>query len=159
MVVINGCPLGHLMLQCVIPSRIFVWFINRNMETSVVETTEFIAIRKRMDKTQKELAELLGSSLKAVSSYEQGWRSIPGHVERQLLFLFSKKVKLKDQNCWDVTKCPADKKENCPAWEFNSGNLCWFINGTICDQRPQKNWQEKISICRRCRVLKRLLNS
>jgi len=124
-----------------------------------VENTEFIAIRKRLEKTQKELAELLGSSLKAVSSYEQGWRTIPGHVERQLLFLFSKKVQLKDQNCWDIVRCPAEKKEKCPAWEFNSGNLCWFVNGTICDQKAQKTWQEKISICRRCKVLKRLLKS
>ena len=128
-------------------------------ETTVLDSEEFIKIRKRLEKTQKELAELLGSSLKAVSSYEQGWRTIPGHVERQLLYLFSKKVQLKDKNCWDLTKCPEDVKENCPAWEFNSGNLCWFINGTICDHHPQKTWNDKISICRRCRVLKRLLDS
>lgn len=157
--IIKGCPVTHLMLQCVIIFRMISISINRNRETSVVESTEFISIRKKLTKTQKELAELLGSSLKAVSSYEQGWRTIPGHVERQLLFLFSKKVRLKDQNCWDIIKCPPEKKENCPAWEFDSGNRCWFINGTICGQQPQKNWQEKISICRRCRVLKRLLKS
>ena len=131
----------------------------QDQETDSLESAEFITIRKRLNKTQKELAELLGSSLKAVSSYEQGWRTIPGHVERQLLYLFAKKVQLKDQNCWDITRCPPEKKENCPAWEFDSGNLCWFINGTICEQRPQKTWQDKISICRQCRVLKRLLNS
>ena len=119
-----------------------------------MESADFIAIRKRLDKTQKELAELLGSSLKAVSSYEQGWRTIPGHVERQLLFLFSKKVELKDQNCWDLTKCPADKKENCPAWEFNSGNLCWFINGTICEGHVHSSWKEKMENCRVCKVFK-----
>jgi len=124
-----------------------------------VERTEFTTIRKRLSKTQRELAELLGSSLKAVSSYEQGWRTIPGHVERQLLFLFSKKIQLEDQNCWDILECPTEKKENCPAWEFHAGNLCWFINGTICDLRSKKNWKEKIVHCRKCKVLKRLLNS
>mgnify|MGYP001822735688 FL=1 len=50
-----------------------------------MEKNEFTTIRKKLAKTQKELSELLGTSLKAVSSYEQGWRNIPVHVERQLL--------------------------------------------------------------------------
>lgn len=124
-----------------------------------MENSEFIAIRKKLNKTQKELGELLGSSLKAISSYEQGWRSIPGHIERQLLFLYSKKIQLKDRNCWDIIKCPVEKKENCPAWEFKAGNLCWFINGTICHQKARKSWREKITLCRKCKVLKRLINS
>ncbi len=143
------------MLQCVIQKAESI----TSPGECGVDNEEFRTIRKRLQKTQKELAELLGSSLKAVSSYEQGWRSIPGHVERQLLFLFSKKVELKDQNCWDIKKCSPENKENCPAWEFKSGNLCWFINGTICAQQPQKNWNEKIALCRQCKVLKRLLNS
>lgn len=123
-----------------------------------MENSEFIALRKKLNKTQKELGQLLGSSLKAISSYEQGWRSIPGHIERQLLFLYLKKVQLEDRNCWDIIKCPVEKKENCPAWEFNAGNLCWFINGTICHQKARKNWQEKITLCRKCKVMKRLIN-
>ncbi|MDH4317770.1 MAG: helix-turn-helix domain-containing protein, partial [Desulfobulbaceae bacterium] len=41
----------------------------------------FSNARAKLGKTQKELAELLGISLKAVQSYEQGWRSVPLHVE------------------------------------------------------------------------------
>ena len=42
---------------------------------------EFKKYRKRLQKTQKQIAELLGTSLKAVHSYEQGWRSVPVHVD------------------------------------------------------------------------------
>ena len=49
-----------------------------------MEKKIFTQMRKHLGKTQKELAELLGVSVKSVSSYEQGWRNIPPHVERQL---------------------------------------------------------------------------
>lgn len=124
-----------------------------------MEKKELITIRKKLRKTQKELSELLGTSLKAVSSYEQGWRGIPGHVERQLLFLLSRKMERDERNCWDILQCPDEKKLRCPAWEFKSGSLCWFINGTICDQKSMKNWKEKIAICRKCPVMKDLLGS
>ncbi len=117
-------------------------------------------MRKQLGKTQKELAELLGVSVKSVSSYEQGWRNIPPHVERQLYFLFSKRRGGVDtKNCWDVKKCPPDLKKNCPAYEYQSGNLCWFINGTICECASQKSWVDKITICKKCDVWKRIFSS
>ena len=124
-----------------------------------MDKEEFTYFRKRLDKTQKEMAELLGTSLKAVHSYEQGWRNVPPHVERQILFLFSRsrgntnKVNL----CWKVRNCPPDRKRKCPAWEFRAGKLCWFINGTICEGEPQEDWGEKMKICRECEVLTPLL--
>lgn len=48
---------------------------------------EFRKSRKKLGKTQKQLSELLGMSLKTIHSYEQGWRTIPTHIERQLYFL------------------------------------------------------------------------
>lgn len=115
---------------------------------------EFVSLRKQLDKTQKEMAELLGTSLKAVHSYEQGWRRIPLHAERQILFLFSRKGKKmkKIKPCWSIKKCPAGQKRKCPAWEFRAGRLCWFINGTICEGAVQLDWGEKIEICRQCKV-------
>ena len=56
-----------------------------------MEKEEFIAARTKLDKTQKEMAQLLGVSVKAIYSYEQGWRSIPTHAERQVFFLLSRK--------------------------------------------------------------------
>ena len=37
-----------------------------------------------------------------------------------------------------------EKKEMCPAWEFEAGDLCWFISGTICDGNiHHKNLERK----------------
>lgn len=119
-------------------------------------SNEFKKFRKKLDKTQRQIAHLLGVSIKAVHSYEQGWRSIPAHVERQIFFLVSR---LKGNNpnktpCWDIKACPNDKKNKCPAWEFQAGDLCWFISGTICDGNAHKTWKEKMKLCRSCEVMK-----
>ncbi len=121
-----------------------------------MDSEQFSQIRKRLRKTQKELAELMGTSLKAICSYEQGWRSVPTHVERQLYFLLCQKADSENtrQECWNILDCPEDRKVNCPAWEFKAGKLCWFINGTICACKSQKNWHDKIEICRKCEVMK-----
>jgi len=120
---------------------------------------EFKYFRKRLGKTQRQLAQLLGVSLKAVHSYEQGWRPVPSYVERQIFFLVSRIQKnFEDRNpCWVIKNCPSEKKKQCPAWEFNAGDLCWFINGTICDGTAQKKWREKMAFCRSCDILKSLL--
>lgn len=56
------------------------------MDIKVMDKKEFAQVRKKIGKTQKQLAALLGVSLKAIHSYEQGWRSIPSHIERQVFF-------------------------------------------------------------------------
>jgi hypothetical protein len=126
-----------------------------------VEPGEFKTIRKRLGKTQKQMAELLGVSVKAVHSYEQGWRKVPAHVERQAFFLLarSRHISGKAKACWTIKECPADVKQKCPAWEFRSGTLCWFINGTICEGTPRGGWKEKMKVCRECEVLAGLLHN
>jgi len=124
-----------------------------------MDSKEFKKIRKRLDRTQKAIALLLGVSQKAIHSYEQGWRNIPPHVERQMLFLLSRM----DGNpkvirpCWVIKKCHPSIKVRCPAWEFNSGKLCWFVNGNICCGDASKDWKEKMKRCRACKVLKTFL--
>ena len=73
-------------------SRLENLAVTIEMENEVITLKNNIngRVKMKLEKTQKELAELLGSSLKAVSSYEQGWRSIPAHIERQLFFLLIK---------------------------------------------------------------------
>jgi len=124
-----------------------------------VEADEFAEFRKSLNKTQKQMAELLGVSIKAIHSYEQGWRVVPAHVERQIYFLVSHKRRdlTHFQPCWNIKKCPPEQRKECPAWEFRAGTLCWFINGTICEGVPQINWREKIRLCRECEVLASLL--
>jgi len=120
-----------------------------------VESDKFVFFRKKLGKTQAQMAQLLGVSLKAVHSYEQGWRAIPAHVERQLLFLISRirKSQTPQKQCWIVKKCPVDRKKKCPAWEFKAGKLCWFISGTICSGYAYKTWKEKIKVCTTCEVM------
>ena len=119
-----------------------------------MKKNEFSEIRHHLGKTQNQMSQLLGTSLKAIQSFEQGWRKVPAHVERQALFLLAhhSSQKRKDERCWSIQDCPADTKKNCPAWEFKLGHLCWFINGTICQGEPQGSWQKKMKRCRKCEV-------
>ncbi len=112
-----------------------------------------------MIKTQKQMAQLLGVSLKAVQGYEQGWRNIPPSIERQVLFLvYQLRVSVEDQKtCWSEKNCHCHKKTLCPAYEFNLGHLCWFVNGTLCDGKPLQSWEKKIEKCRKCEMFKILL--
>jgi hypothetical protein len=123
-----------------------------------MDTIEFKSFRKKLDKTQKEMAQLLGTSLKAIHSYEQGWRTIPPAVERQLYFLVSRKLKGPNGHkpCWKTKDCKPEQKRRCPAWEFKSGDLCWFINGTVCNGEAHSSWNAKMKICRTCEVFKAL---
>jgi DNA-binding XRE family transcriptional regulator len=119
-----------------------------------MDSREFLTLRQRLQKTQKEMAQLLGTSIRAVQSFEQGWRKIPPLIERQMLFLAARKDKLRRNTrpCWEVRKCSPDLREACPAWEFRVVDLCWFINGTICRGKPEKNWNRKMEVCRKCEV-------
>jgi DNA-binding XRE family transcriptional regulator len=114
----------------------------------------FKYLRTRLGKTQKELAQLLGISIKAIHSYEQGWRKIPHHVERQALFLLYKTLNPDPDapKCWDINQCSGTRLDSCPAWEFKSGDLCWFINGTRCNGKSYQTWAEKMEACQICPV-------
>jgi hypothetical protein len=107
-----------------------------------MDSKEFIHYRKTLNKTQRQMAQLLGTSIKAIHSYEQGWRPVPAYVERQMFFLVSRMRK--------------NNKLKKP-WEFKTGDLCWFINGTICEGTVRQNWKEKMKICRACEVFSYLL--
>lgn len=125
-----------------------------------MDKKEFALARAALGKTQAQLADLLESSSKAIQSYEQGWRSIPAHAERQILFLLSLKAKTgRRKACWTVRQCSADQRKRCPAWEFKAGNLCWFVNGTLCEGQCQHSWSEKMKLCRSCKMLTSLLGA
>jgi DNA-binding XRE family transcriptional regulator len=117
---------------------------------------EFSNIRHYLGKSQKQLAQLLCVSTKAIQSFEQGWRKIPANAERQLLLFLSFKRSLDNNSvpCWEIKNCPTQWRENCAAWEFKAGHLCWFINGTFCQGKLNESWKEKIKICRQCKVFK-----
>jgi hypothetical protein len=125
-----------------------------------MQNKTFSMIRRQLGKTQIQMARLLGVSLKAIQSFEQGWRNIPVHSERQILFLLflKKSHPKKERPCWVTRTCPMGTRLHCPAWQFQAGHLCWFINGTICQGHVQRGWTRKMKICRRCDVLKRMFS-
>jgi DNA-binding XRE family transcriptional regulator len=129
----------------------------KNEQASLMNSEELIKIRQELGKTQKEMATLLGTSNKAIQSYEQGWRPVPNHVERHLYFLLVlKKIKMIEP-CWIIKTCPPERRESCPAWELQIGHLCWFINGTVCEGKIQKNWMTKMETCKKCEVFTPIL--
>ena len=96
---------------------------------------EFARLRASLGKSQRELAELLGVSLKAVESYEQGWRNVPAHVERILYFLLFKLNEGEieaEEPCWTAMRCPTEKREKCVAYVAKEGRFCWFFTGRLC---------------------------
>jgi hypothetical protein len=118
-----------------------------------MDSSEFKRIRKRLSKTQKQMAQLLGVSLKAVHSYEQGWRVIPPAVERHLYFLVSLPALTRNRRpCWEIKNCPPAHRKQCPAAEFYNGNMCWVVNGSFCAGCDQGSWKAKMAICRTCPV-------
>jgi DNA-binding XRE family transcriptional regulator len=121
---------------------------------------EFSHARARLGKSQLQMADLLRTSAKAIQSYEQGWRSIPAHAERQMLFLLALKGRKRARKpCWTVRNCSAEQRRNCPAWEFKAGSFCWFINGTLCEGKVQHDWHKKMQICRSCGLMASILRS
>jgi len=125
-----------------------------------LEKEQFASIRRRLGKTQAQMAQLLGCSIKAIQSFEQGYRKVPVYAERQILFLLASKLASANNmhKCWEKTDCPEEKKELCPAWEFRVGHLCWFINGTICKGEAQHSWEAKMAMCRGCRVFQSIFS-
>jgi DNA-binding XRE family transcriptional regulator len=126
-----------------------------------MNSTRFSNLRRKLNKTQKEMALLLGVSIKAVHSYEQGWRNVPAYIERQLYFLISRKKGFHEKlkMCWEIKRCPDSRKNKCPAWEFKTGDLCWFINGSICKGTIHMDWKAKMTICRSCEVFTSMMKT
>ena len=124
-----------------------------------MDKQRFGKIRAYLGKTQKQMAQLMGTSNKAIESFEQGWRNITPHIERQMYFLLAQKTITEGKssvNCWDIRQCPEQKRQKCPAWEFQCGQLCWFINGTICNGEVQEHWQKKMKRCQKCEAFQNI---
>ena len=124
-----------------------------------MDSAEFARLRKWLGKTQEAMSQLLGVSVRAIHSYEQGWRSVPVHVERQVLFLVARKLRgnRKQKPCWTVLSCSRETRHACPAWEYRIGDMCWFIAGPHCKGVVQICWEEKMALCRECEMLSPIL--
>lgn len=126
-------------------------------ELCPMDNIEFAKARASLGKSQRELAELLGVSLKAVESYEQGWRKIPSNIERMLFFLL---FKVKEgtlevePSCWVARSCPDAVRDACVAYVVREGHFCWFYTGGLC--AAAKGAAAGDRYCYGCEVFKRL---
>jgi hypothetical protein len=59
--------------------------------------------------------------------------------------------------CWEIRKCPVERRENCVVYEYEAGYYCWYMSGTLCQGTVHKTWEEKMEICRECEVYKPML--
>lgn len=117
----------------------------------------FARVRALLGKSQRDLAGLLGISLKAVESYEQGWRNIPSNVERMLYFLLFKlneKSFARESPCWTSKSCSEESRKDCVAYATREGHFCWFFTGGLCASAKASGIGERY--CYSCKVFSRL---
>jgi DNA-binding XRE family transcriptional regulator len=115
-------------------------------------------VRATLGRTQAELADALGLSVKAVQSYEQGWRDVPVRVMIQLVVLLAlyRKHSMDDIPCWETRHCEEDMRSSCAAFTIGKGQFCWFVGRKDC--RPTAgSGPENALPCMTCPVVQRLL--
>jgi len=126
-----------------------------------MDKEEFSGIRKDLVKSQVQLSKILCVSEKAIQSFEQGWRKIPSYIEREMILLKAlantSGAEREPEPCWEVVDCPEEWRRKCIVGELKIKHFCWFINGTFCHGEYKNNWEEKIRICRECKVFKSML--
>lgn len=104
------------------------------------------------------MARLLGISVRAVQSYEQGWRPLPPYVQKlagMLLFL-SRNGDEHLPPCWEVNGCGEEQKSRCFAYKHGIGRLCWMATGNWHQaDNLLADWRSKLARCRECEVMRR----
>ena len=129
-----------------------------------INPADLCSVRDALGKSQEELATLLGTSKRAVQSYEQGWRPVPAHIQKSaalLLFLNWRRNQFlfgrKRSPCWVIRKCTAAVRAKCSVYRFGAGDLCWLLTGARCHGRTKKAWEAKMARCRSCEVMRQWL--
>jgi len=127
-----------------------------------MKSTEFSLIRHYLGKTQEHIARALCVSTKTIQAYEEGRRAITPNSEKQMYLLMALKYRAGQPNrkqCWEIKNCPEEWRTVCTAWEYQAGDLCWFINGTRCGGNLKTTWKDKIHHCRKCEVFGSIIPS
>ncbi|MDD2599267.1 MAG: helix-turn-helix domain-containing protein [Kiritimatiellae bacterium] len=130
-----------------------------NKKNKCWEASESVKqIRKHARLTQSAVAQALGVSIRAIQSYEQGWREVPTHIMVQLLVLAAAHHTGASERaaCWDVTRCPPERQALCPC-RRTDGRLCWLVSGRLC-AAPSTSGPKDVQRCMECSVIKQILN-
>lgn len=110
-------------------------------------------VRSRLGLSQRAFADLLGCSLRAVQSAEQGWRHTSPALEKLALLLLVSLRRGPDFAhfcCWETNNCPMPQREKCLTYRFRQGHLCWFLTSTMCNGTEARDWQQKRAMCLAC---------
>ncbi|MDA3924937.1 MAG: helix-turn-helix transcriptional regulator [Kiritimatiellae bacterium] len=115
-------------------------------------------IRVHLGMTQAKVAQSLGISIRAIQSYEQGWRETPTHVMVQLLVLAAayRSNAIERKPCWAIKGCPSSKLEKCPCYRTN-GHFCWLVSGRKCAENRNCESND-LTACLNCPVVEQLLS-
>ena len=118
----------------------------------------FRMLRKGLGVTQSALADGLGLSIRAVQSYEQGWREPPLRVVRHVLTMLALKYNggVAQAPCWEVTACPESVRDECLTYKVGTGSFCWLMGSQRCrSRRAGKGWRQ--IPCLNCPILSGVL--
>lgn len=114
-------------------------------------------VRHSLGKTRAEFAELLGVTCEAVRSYEQGGRRPSARVVRVLTLLLASDRLSNNQcgaNCWEIKRCSASGRRDCPAYRLNHGAMCWVLTGGFCSGETPSTRPVQAAACQECGVFK-----
>jgi DNA-binding XRE family transcriptional regulator len=130
---------------------------------AAVDITSLRSVREALSKSQSDLAVLLGVSVRAVQSYEQGWRHTPLDVQKLallLLYLQRRNGSPPQPPCWVTRGCPPEARDACSAREFGGGHFCWLFSSATQRCRATPTGQDaSLSICVACPVMSGWLNA
>jgi DNA-binding XRE family transcriptional regulator len=118
-------------------------------------------IRQTFGKNQKEMADLLGISVRAIQSYEQNWRRVPAAVDKLaylMLYLRCRNSGRRTVPCWRIWGCEADQKAECFAACHHAEEYCWLVTGNYWQGQKLPDWSAKLEKCRACPVMKQWLS-
>jgi DNA-binding XRE family transcriptional regulator len=119
------------------------------------ELCDLCRVRESLGKSQSEMASLLGISIRAVQSYEQGWRPTPALIQKMAAFLLfmNHRRDHETKSCYDLCGCSEEAKQGCPGAQMCHGNACWLVTDTVCQGKKLKSWKAKAAKCRKCPVM------
>jgi DNA-binding XRE family transcriptional regulator len=127
---------------------------------SSIRPCDLQSVRKSLGKTQEEFSQLLGLSIRALQSYEQGWREVPVHVQKlaaMILYLDWRKENGRPEPCWKVRKCSREAKSHCNVNQFKAADVCWMV-GTECPAEGDEDAKFRTQCCK-CTVLRKVLSN
>ncbi|OGV61865.1 MAG: hypothetical protein A3K19_25225 [Lentisphaerae bacterium RIFOXYB12_FULL_65_16] len=122
--------------------------------------------RREFGVTQARLAAALGTSAKAIQSYEQGWRNVPTRVLLQLFVLMAvhRRRQVDTVPCWEIRGCPPAERASCPSHTIGNGQFCWLVSaGSRCVPKDKdsagSDRTDELLPCMGCAVIRRLLQT